>query len=228
MASAGFGASIQFTGLPSNFQYGTYNGYASATIDGVPLQQVICDDYDHTTYVPSGPLDYSLSTLTGQSPLQGARFADPSQLASAETKYEEAAILLNGLDQTGPGTLLDLTADYQYALWILFTPTVAAPNATALTLLNDAARSMQQGGASNQAIYSELRIYTPTAAYASNQEFLQLAPSGVTFQSFAIDPPDPSAVPEPQPAIMVGIGIGAIVLSVGARSLLLRRGARVG
>jgi hypothetical protein len=217
--SAGFADTIQFTGLPANTQYGTYNGYATATIDGIPSELLICDDFDHTTYVPSGPLDYSVSTLTGADPLQFARFADPSQFDSSVAKYEEAAILLNGLRQTGPSLLLDLTADYQYALWMLFTPSVASPNATAQTLLNDAASSVQQGGPSNEALYSELRIFTPDAGYSSNQEFLQMA------ADLTLPPPDlqeSAATPEPAPAVLIGIGIVVIGLSVGARRLRKR------
>jgi len=220
--STGFANTIQFTGLPVNTQYGTYNGYAVATIDGTPLEPLICDDFDHTTYVPSGNLTYSLSTLTGGDPLQYARFIDPNNWGATIVKYEEAALLLNGLNQTGPGFLLDLTADYQYALWYLFTPSVVLPNATAQTLLNDATNSVQQGGAYNQMLYSELLIYTPTAAYASNQEFLQLgSPTAYALDGFS----DPGAVPEAAPGILVGIGMAAIGLSLGARHLRQRRDA---
>lgn len=222
--SGGFANTIQFTGLPVNTQYGTYNGYAIATIDGAPLQSLICDDFDHTTYVPSGNMAYSLSTLTGADPLQYARFIDPNYPDSTVAKYEEAALLLDGLRQTGPGFLLDLTADYQYALWHLFTPGAALPNATAQTLLNDAAASVQAGAVANQAIYSELRIYTPTAAYASNQEFLQMAANptpGSPNGNFS----DSLASPEAAPGVLVGIGIAAIALSLGTRRLMRRRGA---
>jgi hypothetical protein len=221
MVSAGFADTIQFTGLPVNTQFGTYNGYAIATIDGTPLQQLICDDFDHTTYVPSGNLTYSLSTLTGGSPLQYARFIDLNDSNSTIVKYEEAALLLDGLRQTGPGSLLDLTADYQYALWRLFTPSVVLPNVTAQTLLNDAAYGVQQGGTSNDAIYSELRIYTPAAAYSSNQEFLQMAANptpGPPNSYFS----NTLTTPEAEPAVLVGIGIFAIAVSLGARRLLLR------
>lgn len=221
--SSGLADTIRFTGLPVNTQYGTYNGYAFATLDGTPLQPLICDDFSHETYVPSGNMTFSLSTLTGGNPLQYARFIDPNHWSATIVKYEEAALLLDGLNHTGPGLLLDLTADYQYALWRLFTPSVSIPNATAQTLLNDAANSVQQGGAYNQLLYSELRIYTPTAAFASNQEFLQM--EGPTGFPVTGDQSDPGATPEAAPGMLVGIGMAVIALSLGVRHLLERREA---
>ncbi|HLK68735.1 MAG TPA: hypothetical protein VKU19_35130 [Bryobacteraceae bacterium] len=224
-ASGGFADTIQFTALPVNTQYGTYNGYASATINGTPLEALICDDFNHETFVPSGPMDFSLSTLTGSNPLQNARFVDPNQQTTTINKYEEAAVLLDGLNHTGPGLLLDLTGDYQYALWMLFTPTVNAPNATAQTLLNDAAAAVRANAISTQALYSELRIFTPTAAFASNQEFLQLSASATSFD--LSDPGGPVATPEAPPSVLFAIGIGAISLSLLVRRFLKREAAEV-
>jgi hypothetical protein len=215
--SAGFASRISFTGLPSNTEFGTYNGFAVGSIDGASNQLLICDDFAHTTYVPSSNLVYSLSELVGSNPLQFARFADLTQWSNTIIKYEEAALLLNGLMQNGPGSLLDLTADYQYALWELFTPSVKLPNSTALTLLNDAAYNVAHGGTSNNAIYSELRIYTPDAGYTSNQEFLQMVPNATTTST------GPLATPESSPAIALLIGMGVIALSVVARRKLGRR-----
>lgn len=216
--SAGFASTIQFVGLPANTTYGTYNGFASATINGMPFQQLICDDYDHTTYMPSGNLTFALSGLTGPNSLQFARFVDLNQWENTIVRYEEAAILLNGLLQNGPGGLLDLTADYQYALWALFTPSVKLPNATAQTLLQNAAYTVAHGGSANDLIYSQLRIYTPSTGYTSNQEFLQMVPSLTS---------NAQAIPEAPPAITIAIGMGVIALSVALRSLMQRRPARV-
>jgi len=214
--SAGFAATIQFVSLPSNTQYGTFNGFASATINGIPFQELICDDYDHTTYMPSGNMTFNLSDLTSLIPLQSARFVDLLHWNNTVTKYQEAAILLYGMQQNGPGTMLDLTGDYQYALWALFTPSVKLPNSTARTLLQDAADTVARGGSSNNAIYSQLRIYTPSTGFTSNQEFLQMVPSLTS---------NVQAIPEPSPGITVAIGMGVIGLSVGLRRLLQRRTA---
>ncbi len=213
-------SSIQFVSLPGNTQYGTFNGWVTSTVDGDPLQQLICDDYNHETYVPSGPIDFTVSTLLGASILQYARFYDPKAAAGSITRYEEAAVLLDGLRNTGPGSILDLTADYQYALWYLFTPTVNLPNQTAKTLLNDAALTVAKGDAATQALYSELVVYTPTAKYSSNQEFLQLKSPLLTgtVQDFPA-----GEVPEPGPGTSVGIGLCTIAIAYGARHILLRR-----
>src|SRR5688572_1503875 len=101
-AAGAFGASISFTALPLNTAYRTYNGFAQATVDGVPAQLLVCDDYDHTTYVPSGPFTYNVSTLAGTSPLQYARFADPLAWEDSIALYKQAALLVDGMLHTSP------------------------------------------------------------------------------------------------------------------------------
>ncbi len=75
-ATAAGAVTIQFTALPPNYQYGTYNGFVLGTIDGQPNLPLIGDDFYHTTYVPSGAITFSVSTLTGAKALQFARFVD--------------------------------------------------------------------------------------------------------------------------------------------------------
>lgn len=213
-----FAATIQFIGLPSNTQFGTYNGYAVATIDGLANQPLMCDDFDHTTYVPSGKLGYNLSGLIGSNPLEYARFDSPDPNATL-LRYEEAAFLLDGLNQNGAGSLLDLTADYQYALWHLFTPSVAFPDTTSQTLLNDAVASVEQGGITAALLYPRLQVYTPTAPYSSNQEFLQLLPLADPQSHFS----DGGPAPEPSSAILFAIGSALIAISVGLKRFQKRR-----
>ncbi len=211
---------IQFNSLPTNTQFGTYNGFVPSTVDDRPNRLLICDDFDHTTYVPSGKIMFSASVLTGADPLQYARFVDPGHSEASLAMYEEAAFLLDGLSRSGPGSALDLTAYYQYALWHLFTPSAALPRgSTAQTLLNYAAASVNNGNLSNALLYSRLRIYTPQAAYASNQEFLELLSAPGDSPWSASDSP----APESSPAVLIGIGIGLAALSYVLRRLLRRR-----
>jgi hypothetical protein len=215
-ASIGCAETIVFNSLPGNQQFGTNNGYLVATIDGEPGHLLVCDDFSHTTYVPSGNLIYDVSTLTGTDPLEYARFSDSAGWDETLAIYQEAAHLLDGLSHTGPGYITDLTAYYQYAIWHLFTPsTPLPPGSTTQTLLNEAAAAVARGGLSSDLLYSRLRIYTPGKSAFSNQEFLELVPA----------PPPPlfdTAAPEPSPAVLVPIGLGLVGLSYGSRRLLRR------
>ena len=220
-ANTGFSATIDLISLPTNTEFGHYNGYVVATVDGQPNQLLICDDFDSTTYVPSGEMTYLLSSLTGSNPLQDARFVDRSKWNASVAMYQEAAFLLDGLNKTCPESVFDLTAYYQYALWHLFTPSVALPGgATAQTLLDDAAASVASGGLSNELLYSRLRIYTPTSAYASNQELLQLAP-GLSSHPWD-DPPPDMATPEPSSLYLIATGLGLVGLGYFTRCVMRR------
>jgi hypothetical protein len=217
-AATAAASTITFNTLPGNTEYGTYNGYIMSTVDGQANQPLICDDFDHTTYVPSGKMTFYLSTLIGSTPLEYARFVN-GDTSAALFQYREAAFLLDGLNQTGPGQVTDLTAAYQYALWHLFTPSVVLPTPTAQTLLNTAAASVRTGGLAADLLYSRLLIYTPTSAYASNQEFLQLssAPDSKPWAGDKINTPEPST------AWLFGLGGGMLVLAHLARRLERRR-----
>jgi hypothetical protein len=184
LATGAFGATINFTILPANTENNTYNGFSGGTIDGLPFTNLICDDYLNTTYFPSGPLSYNISTLDT---LTYARFG--ANHDDAVHKYEEAAILINGL-QLNPA----LTADYQYALWTLFTPSVPDFK-TSGTLLGDV--NSIADFSPYTSLFSELVVYTPAEGFQTNQEFLQLQPG-----------PKLSGTPEPGSMVLLGIGVG--------------------
>lgn len=210
-ATGAFATTISFSLLPLNTAYGTYNGFATASVDGVPGQLLVCDDYDHTTYVPSGPLTYTLSTLVGSDPLEHARFADPYARDQSIARYQHAALLVDGMLNSSP--LLNLTADYQYALWHLFTPTVALPpTSTAQTLLSETALDVTNVSTRNLDIYSRLLIFTPTAEFGSNQEFLAMSLVPLT-------PSSQHAVPEPSAWVLMSIGAGLLGLASAPRRL---------
>jgi hypothetical protein len=192
-----FPAAITFTELPPNVAFGTYNGFAMATIDGLAEQALICDDFLHTTYVPSPTMIFYESLLVGPDPLAHARFSGPGEMEESLLRYRRAAWLVDGLSRTGANGLPDRTADYQYALWSLFTPSVLLPSAGARSLLDESFLAVEQGFA-DPITEQRLRIYTPAPPFQSNQEFLGLAP--------------PTEAPEPEPALAVLTGIAAIVI----------------
>jgi hypothetical protein len=160
-----------FTGLPSTNENGTYNGFATATVNGIPSQLLICDDYNDTTYVPSSSnMIYDYSTLTGADPLQYAMFS--------KANYDEAAVLVYELAET-PNLSANAITDYQYALWNLMTPSVSlvpgrvaqelALQTTALAMVNNAVDAQFL----TSTVYAYTEVYTPSTAYAGNQEFLE-------------------------------------------------------
>ena len=185
---------LNFTGLPQNTENGTYNGFATGTSNSnQPFFDLICDDYYHTTYVPSGPLTYTVSNFGD---FVNARFYAIDNLIE---KYREAAIIVRAI-QT-PTVLTDLmhpaypftTGDLQYALWNLFSPGIGETAQSAAILNYFAHNGAPTSG--YQDIYSSLVIYTPMPQYNSNQEFLS------------------NPVPEPPPLAMFCIGF--IFLGVG-------------
>jgi len=178
MASLACGDTIQFTTLPADYLYGTYNGFVAATINGQPGQYIICDDYDHTTYVPSAILAYNEENLDSPGSLEGARFVSGNPPTQDDYElYEQAALLVYGLLEAGGLNASNQTvADYQYALWHLFTPSTPLYDTTEQQLLNTTYAEVQSGNPAYNAIYSELVIYTPQASNASDQEFLGMDP----------------------------------------------------
>jgi hypothetical protein len=182
-------ANIYFDTLPSTQMYGTYNGPVGGSIDNARFDNLVCDDYYHTTYVASGPWEFDISTLPT---LTYARFG-----VGAIDQYRQAAILLAGDGNTLEG-LLHTTgsaaiADYQYALWNLFSPSAPLPGNSASILATVQGENL--GDAAFSQIYSGLRVWTPRAGAASNQEFLQVA-----------------AVPEPGTITMLASGAALILV----------------
>ena len=172
---------VVFTGLPSNTEHGTYNGFIEATVNGIPKQLLICDDEQHATIVPSQDLIYDFSDFNGNaSSLQHARFISPGGPTAMDVfKYEEAAVLLYGLAQAQ--TAEEVT-DYQYAIWNLFTPTFQLFRPVQQQALQtQAALAITSNAEYLTAAYSSMRIFTPFQGlyegrevdYSSNQEFLQ-------------------------------------------------------
>jgi hypothetical protein len=193
------------TGLPStdeNGNYGssdaTYNGFAIATIGGTPNQWIICDDYSHDTPVPSGNMNYELSTIVGSGPLANVRFT-----GSNETQ---------NYDEAGSKALANTITDYQYALWNIFDPYSAATNpngvqvnANQIALQAEALNLVKtQAAMLDTTVYPVVRVYTPDPNGGSNgsQEFMQAVA------------PEPGTLP---------LGAGALLV---AAALAMRRELR--
>src|ERR1039458_3262612 len=84
---------LTFNTLPSNTQDNTYNGFAGVLDNTTSTTlSLICDDFSHTTYFPSGPLDYATSTIPT---LANVRFVGASFLDTLYN-YEVAAVLVGG------------------------------------------------------------------------------------------------------------------------------------
>jgi hypothetical protein len=192
---------ISFKTLPTTLENGTYNGFIGATIDGV-FSNIVCDDFYPTTYVPSGPWTYNLSTLPS---LTFARFGSD---AIALHNYREAAVLLGGDGDTLLGlenvTDSHTISSYQYALWVLFSPTVTQFGDSA-SLLNQAGLDVSSGAA--YSAYDQLQVYTPSESAASNQEFLGMG--GLTISN---------SIGAPEPGTIALIGVGLLTLGLVGRA----------
>ncbi|HLK69035.1 MAG TPA: hypothetical protein VKU19_36635 [Bryobacteraceae bacterium] len=209
---------VQFTGLPAVYENGTYNGFAVATVDGMPNQSLLCDDSGHTTYVPSGTLQYNLSSLGGPNPLEYARFAEMPPAQSDSVKYDVAAVLLYQLASGSVGADADWVTDFQYAIWNLFTPseTLFRPNQSALQLsAENIVDGITAAPAWLPAAYRELMIYTPADSSAGNQEFLALD-SRVT-QDLQV----PQSAPEPSSGSLIAL-LSAVGVLFRGRQLRIR------
>lgn len=180
------------TGLPQadeNGTYGssgaTYNGFVTATVNGIPNQLILCDDFTHTTVVPSGNMVYDFSTVGGSNPLQNVRFTGTGEVQN----YDEAAVLtwqlFEYVSANGPQASDNTITDYQYALWNIFDPynAITNPNgvkvnSNQLALQTTALNLMTTESAMLTAdVYPDVRVYTPdpNGGSVSDQEFLQFA-----------------------------------------------------
>jgi hypothetical protein len=219
LASIAHAGTIQVVAVPTNTAFGTHNGFWTATVNGVPGQLLASDDYNHTAFVSPDGLPYLVSMLTGDNRLQYARFFDPERVDSSILLYEQAGLLLDGMRQTGPGSLFDLTAQYQYALWRLFTRGIPLPDTTVETLLAETRTAVEAPDAAHIDLYSSLRILTPLQGDESSQEFLAFSndPSWLNvaqpgpFSGLAPPSVQDLATPEPAAIILAATGLGLIL-----------------
>jgi hypothetical protein len=156
-------ATIQFLTLPADVENGTYNGYVGAEVNNIETM-IVCDDFADKTYVPSGPWQYAVTSLSGD--LSETLYGSP-------TTYEAIATLAwEGLNDP------DQIAEYQYAIWQATNSSVAPYEQSAALLA--AARSQP----ANQTVLDNFLIYTPIGSATGNQEFVGFgseAPEAKTF-----------------------------------------------
>jgi len=181
-----------------------YAGFATATVNGIPNQELICDDFTDqmsaNVFHGNDPLVYDFSTLSSDIPLgssSGVEF--PAEMG---TLYEQAAVLVYEL-ATGSSLTGAQIGDYQAALWSTLDPSqlpASALDANAQADITAAQHTLSTATAAwLNALYAGTNIYTPDAnsgygKYAGSgapQEFMQYTPA--------------AAVPEPCTALLGGV-----------------------
>jgi hypothetical protein len=132
---------ITFTALPgtqgngsaNSSQGSTYNGDSIATVAGIPNEDLVCDDFNATTDMPSSAIDFNVNTLStlastdstsaavdfSAGTLPGGTVGALSQTVT----YEVAAVLTSEIEQLPVNTASSQEIDdLQYALWYLMEP----------------------------------------------------------------------------------------------------------
>jgi hypothetical protein len=188
--SAATTVTVTFTALPtSTVDLGGdtyYAGFSTATVNGIPSQYLICDDFKDqmstSVFNGSDPLIYDFSTLSSDLPLgNSAPVEFPSEMG---TLYKQAAVLVYDLATTGGLTGTQI-GDYQAALWSTLDPSqlpAGSLDSGAQADIAAAQHTLATASASwLNALYASTNIYTPDANSGYNkyvcsgtpQEFMQ-------------------------------------------------------
>lgn len=193
---------------------GEYVGPIGATLDGTEIKGgIACVDITKNTGVPSS-FGVTISTL------QDMTKARHGSDAATIVKYEEAAWLLGQIPSyTGQAGQAAQVGAIQFAMWKLFDPNIVNDK---LKNYSEALSAVNSWWGLATAInpqnydFSSVRIYTPTAAYASNQEFMS---GGTINRSFT-----GNAVPIPASFVLLASGLlGLGMLGYKKKAVLVRR-----
>jgi hypothetical protein len=191
-ATAAMATTVTLGGSSGVPQYaGVYVGPIGGTLDGATEISggIMCVDVASTSYFGS-KIEVTISTLEPQD-MKNARFGWDEK---AIFKYEEAAWLL-GQIPFNPNQVGEL----QFAVWRIFDQTYVDAHFKSAKRDIEAENSwMKMAAAINPKDYdfSSVCIYTPTADYKNNQEFM----SGGA-----------AAVPVPSALLLLGAGLVRLV-----------------
>jgi hypothetical protein len=194
---------------------GEYCGKIGATLNGTADSingGMACVDISKNSYTGS-TIGVTISTLQ-PSDMTNARFGAD---AAAILKYEEAAWLLGQIPSHS-----DQTGEIQFAIWRLFDPGFAfQANADRNEAIEDAWLAAALAFNLNNYDFSSVRIYTPTAAYATNQEFMSGAAIMLTNTGNTAPAPIPASI------LLLASGLLALVgLRLKRKAVPVKRGLR--
>jgi len=147
-------ATIQFVTPPTNGDNGTLNGYAGASVDNIETL-LICDDHADVTYIPSGPWQFTETSLSGD--------LNTTLFLSLNTYTVVATLAWEALADP------DNIATYQYAIW------QATNNSVAPYRQSDVLLALARSQPADQTILDSFRIYSPIGDAKGNQEFVGFA-----------------------------------------------------
>jgi len=170
---------LSLTNLPVFTYNGYYVGPATGNLNGGTSFSLVCDDFTHTTYIPSS-FGVNVSTIPE---LQNAMYATQPTLSGQVDNYKWASLLLWQMGLTANQSASEI-GGLNYAIWNIFNPSVADPGTS----------NYWVGWAQSQDLsafdFSGVRIYTPSNT--QNQEFIGGAAS---------------PVPEPMTFALIGTGL---------------------
>jgi hypothetical protein len=178
--SGAFAGSVSVDVTASNPDvFDTYSvGPYTATVNGVPNTQVICDDFSDTTTLKTSYTDTVNTFSDLQNTLWGAYLIskDHDSLTQVTTLYEDAAWLT--LELLNPSNSKSTIANIQFAIWALFNGNALTKDPGAQTILN----GLPNSNSFSPGEFSNFIILTPTCSSGpgtcKGQEFFEVVPEG--------------------------------------------------